>query len=634
MKVLKHTSVRSAAPKRSAIFLICAASLALSVAACGQPLLKDPDAATQAAFDQAVEQTKFDTLIEEITNENFRQNPEYATYFGLPEDLMGGPYNNRLTERGPEAVLKDLGKIRADLEKLNAVRVEALSEQQKLTLMVVKRQLELDLRIFETAPFLFGGLYPVSQLSGLQIELPNLMQAQQPLATDADVVNYIARLNAFGPAFDQTIDEITAEQALGVVPPKFVINKTLAVIDAFTGKKPTENILYATLADKMAAANLADREARLAETASAIETVVYPAYERLKAKLTEQLAVARDQQGLGDLPNGQEAYQLMIEANADSSMTAQEIHAFGLSEVSRIQSEMDAILTSQGYTEGSVGERVAKISTEPRFVYLDTDEGKAQLIADLNAQMAEIAPLLPQYFGTIPPQPVEIRRVPLFSEASAPGGYYDLPSLNGTRPGIYWINLKTTSTWPKWTLKTLTYHEASPGHHHQIALSLAVPDVPLIRKLTGTTTAFAEGWALYVEKVAAKDMGLYTNDPFGDVGRLQAELFRAVRLVVDTGLHSKGWTREQAIEFMVSSGAADPIEAEREIERYVAWPGQALGYKVGMAEFERMRREAEAALGDKFNLAKFHDALLLDGGLPLPILETRVKQWVEATKAG
>lgn len=606
---------------------------ALCLASACQPQAAAPTAAELAAQAEAT-QTAFDTLVEEITTASFRRTPEGATYLGLPTDVMGGVYNNRLDMRGPEADAAALADARAHLARVMAVDVSQLTQQQKLTHAVLVRGFEQTIAGFDHSPWYGNGLYAVSQLSGLHINLPNLMTSQQPLSNAEDAANYVARLNAFGGAFDQTLETIAVEQAAGVIPPKFILEKTIAVIDAFIAAPTTENTLYTHLATKLAEAGIPEADNYLFQANMVLEQVVYPSYRRLKAALEAQLPLAPAQQGLSDLPNGAAAYQLAIATNADTTQTAEQIHAYGLSEVTRIQAEMDAIFQSQGMTEGTVGDRVKTISEDPQFRYPDTDEGKAQLIADLNAQMAEIAPMLPQYFGTIPPQPVEIRRVPLFSEASAPGGYYDLPSLDGTRPGIYWINLKTTATWPKWSLKTLTYHEASPGHHYQIALSLAVEGVPLLRKLSGTTTAFAEGWALYVEKVAAKDMGLYANDPFGDIGRLQAELFRAVRLVVDTGLHAKGWSREQAIEFMVSSGAADPIEAEREIERYVVWPGQALGYKMGMAEMERLRAMAEAELGDKFNLPGFHDALVIDGGLPIPILESRVREWIDRTKAG
>jgi uncharacterized protein (DUF885 family) len=275
---------------------------------------------------------------------------------------------------------------------------------------------------------------------------------------------------------------------------------------------------------------------------------------------------------------------------------------------------------------------MAALTKDPKFLYPNTDEGKTQLIKDVNGLIANVQALSPKWFGTIPPQPVEVRRVPAFSEDSAPGGYYDQPSVEGSRPGIYWINLRDTKNNPRFSLPTLTYHEAVPGHHYQIALSLSVQGVPLLRKVEGTTSAYAEGWALYSERLA-KEMGLYDKDPYGDLGRLRDELFRGVRLVVDTGMHEKGWSREQAIKYMVDAGAATPDDAESEIERYVVWPGQALSYKIGMLKILELRERAKTALGDKFDIRKFHDAVLLDGGLPLGVLETRVNAWIEAQKA-
>jgi uncharacterized protein (DUF885 family) len=391
-------------------------------------------------------------------------------------------------------------------------------------------------------------------------------------------------------------------------------------------------VLYTALASKLKDAKVDGADGYLAQAETAINDVVYPAYGRLAGALQELLPKASHHAGLDAQPNGAAVYQARVRIGADSDIPADKIHDIGLAEVARISAEMDAVLKRQGYAEGSVGDRMAALTKDPKFLYPNTDEGKTQLIKDVNGLIANVQALSPKWFGTIPPQPVEVRRVPAFSEDSAPGGYYDQPSVEGSRPGIYWINLRDTKNNPRFSLPTLTYHEAVPGHHYQIALSLSVQGVPLLRKVEGTTSAYAEGWALYSERLA-KEMGLYDKDPYGDLGRLRDELFRGVRLVVDTGMHEKGWSREQAIKYMVDAGAATPDDAESEIERYVVWPGQALSYKIGMLKILELRERAKAALGDKFDIRKFHDAVLLDGGLPLGVLETRVNAWIEAQKA-
>jgi uncharacterized protein (DUF885 family) len=244
--------------------------------------------------------------------------------------------------------------------------------------------------------------------------------------------------------------------------------------------------------------------------------------------------------------------------------------------------------------------------------------------------LAEIATLLPKYFGTVPPQPVEIRRIPIYEQDAAPGGYYTSPALDGSLPGIYWINLRDTAEWPSWSLKTLTYHESNPGHHFQMAIKFANKDIPMIQNLA-MFGAFAEGWALYAEKLAA-EMGLYRDDPFGDLGRLQAELFRAVRLVVDTGIHHKRWTRDQAIQYMMATAGSLQSEATTEIERYAVWPAQACSYKLGMLKFEQLRARAETTLQDRFDLRAFHDMLLRDGDVPLSVLEAKTQRWIDELK--
>jgi uncharacterized protein (DUF885 family) len=618
----------------------------LAIAACSQSdgtSRRDDAAATDITAEVSAARisearSAFDELVDAISAELFRESPELATYLGLPEEIMGGPYLGRLADYGPSGRARAREMTEDAAERLRAVDPAPLDTTRRLTRQVIIELAEASLAAGDAAGS-YGSpvigsfrLYPVTQLSGLHIELPNLMQSQQPVTDAGQAAAYVERLSGFGRAFDETIETLRADAEAGAVPPIFVIEKTLDVIERFIEPSPEDNILIQGFEQKLGEAGIDDSRAYLEEATSIVADVVYPAYGRLSAMLEELKPHSSRVAGIGGrLPNGDALYDALIRLTSDSDRSADEIHAIGLAEVQRIQAEMDTILSGQGYDRGTVGERMAEISREERFLYPNTDEGKAQLIEDLNGYVDEIAPLLPEWFGTVPPQPMEVRRVPTFSEASAPGGYYDLPSVDGSRPGIYWINLRDTANNPSWSLKTLTYHEGSPGHHFQLSLSLDQEDIPLLRKLLGSTTAFAEGWALYAEQVA-KEMGMYEDDPFGDLGRLQAELFRAVRLVVDTGLHAKGWTREQAIEYMVAMGAADHSDAEVEIERYAVWPGQALGYKSGMLNFLELRARAEAELGDAFDIREFHDVLLLDGGLPMPIVETRVEEWIARKK--
>jgi uncharacterized protein (DUF885 family) len=367
------------------------------------------------------------------------------------------------------------------------------------------------------------------------------------------------------------IAKIEHDRALGVVPPDFIIERAQASLAGRSAAEPADNALATGLGEKARAAGLDAPDAWAARAAEKVREVVYPANARLAAALDG--------------------------------------------------------LRAEGYKEGSVGERMAALGAEPRFLYSNDAEGKSRLLADLNAQMDEIAPLLPRWFGTVPEQTVVVRAVPPEAEGSSSGGTYTAPSLDGSRPGTYWINLRDTAIWPSYVLKTLTYHEANPGHHLQTAVGLREGASLMSNVLF--SNAFGEGWGLYAE-VLAHEMGLYADDRYGDLGRLKAELWRAMRLVVDTGLHAKRWTREQAIDYMVKTAGTHPDDARAEVERYVVWPGQALGYKIGMLEVQRLRRETESALGERFDIRAFHDEVLRDGGAPLQLLEARIMRWVES----
>ena len=311
-------------------------------------------------------------------------------------------------------------------------------------------------------------------------------------------------------------------------------------------------------------------------------------------------------------------------------MTGAEVHAMGLEQVAELSARADQILRAEGRTEGTVGERISALARDPAQVYPNTDAGREELLASLNAQMADMQARLPAYFGRIPVSPVEVRRVPVTTEAGAPGGYYQPPALDGSRPGAYYINLRDTAEWPKFTLPTLTYHEASPGHHHQIALQMENDDAPMLMKLLGFS-AYSEGWGLYAEQLA-DEMGVYDNDPWGRLGYLQSFMFRAVRLVVDSGLHSERWSREQAIRYMVETLGDAESTVTTEVERYCVWPGQAASYKVGQTVWGNLRTRAMTQLGDRFDIKGFHDTALNAGGVPLTVLERVVDDWIAAQR--
>lgn len=633
------------------IRLLAAVSLMALAAACGRKTVEEkiatPVAAVEATAGEiaavaAVAQEEageaFDALVADVTRAYFAEIPETATYYGAPADLAGADANSRLNARSPAAETARRSAMEAQLAALKISRA-GLDEPRTLIADTLIAQLDGAIgpsrvadygSVFNVYGFWFTP-YAVLHNSGPLVDVPNLMEAQQAVASAADAEAYLARLAAFGPMIDEILAKAKADAALGVAPPDFILTKIQNVIDNFSKMPAAENVLVASFAKKLKDASVPDAEALVARATALVDGGVYPAERRLFGYLDEQKKTAAHDAGVWRLPNGPALYQAMIRHMTDTTLTADEIHQIGLDEVARIVAEMDTLLKAEGLAAGPVGARMAMLAEDPRFFYPNTEEGKAKILADIAAQVKKVNELAPQWFGTLPKYDLQVRAVPAFSQESAPGGYYDSPALDGSRPGTYWINLRDTAIWPKFAVPTLTYHESIPGHHFQNAIALG-EDAPLILAAM-SSNAFGEGWALYAEALA-KEMGLYDSDPFGDLGRLQDELHRAVRLVVDTGMHARKWSREQAIDYMASTEGVHPSEAVSEIERYAVWPGQALGYKIGMLRIQAIRREAEAALGDKFDIRAFHDEVLKYGAVPLPIFEANIRRWISGTKGG
>ena len=468
--------------------------------------------------------------------------------------------------------------------------------------------------------------YRISQLGGSYRDIPDFLDTIHGIETAADAEAYLSRLDDFGDLLDQETGLVAEDFAKGIVPPDFVIDRTLTQMKAGLEAAPAESGLVTSLTRRAGEAGL---EGDWAARATTIVTdKVYPALQRQVALFERARPTARHDAGVWALPHAEGYYEYGIRNYTTTRLTGAEVHQLGLTQVAEITAAADAILKAEGMTEGTVGARLSAMAKDPRFIYPNTDAGKQLLLEELNAQMAAMQARLPDYFGILPRASVDIRRVPEAIEAGAPGGYYQGPSLDGSRPGAYYINLRDTAEWPKWTLPTLTYHEASPGHHLQITLSTEAEGIPTIRKLIGFS-AYSEGWALYSEQLA-DEMGVYENDPWGRLGYLQSLLFRATRLVVDSGLHHNRWSREQAIQYMVATLGDQESSVTTEVERYCVWPGQASSYKVGHTEWVRLREQAKAQLGDRFDIKSFHDTALASGGMPLEVLKTVVEDWVAA----
>ncbi len=520
-------------------------------------------------------------------------------------------------------------KLEKDLATLRSYDREALDDDGKLSYDVLEYFLAIQQ---EGNPYRFHG-YPANQLFGFQNGLPTFMATQHPVASVGDAEDYNTRLGKFGTYFAQQMEGVELRVEKGIVPPAFVVTKVLAEARGFVAAKPEDNILYTSLVEKLdkiePAIDSGKRGRILADTRQRIETVVYPAMQTLIDYYARLQPDARPDNGVWDLPQGAEYYAWEVRQHTSTAMTPDEVHALGLSEVARIEAEMDAILQSEGLVEGSIGERVDQIATRPDQLYPDTDEGRAQILVDYQAMIDEIDAGIGDLFGVRPKAGVVVERVPVFREKTAPGAYYNTPAFDGSRPGVFYANLRSVREIPKFGMRTLAYHEGIPGHHFQKALQQEATGVPFFRKVLGFT-AFAEGWALYAERLAWE--AGYQDQPLDNLGRLQAEMFRAVRLVVDTGMHHKRWTREQAIAYMREKTGMPETDVVAEIERYLVMPGQALAYKVGMNTLLRLREDAKAELGEKFDLKAFHDLVLTGGDLPLTLLERRVDDWVAAQR--
>ncbi|MBT8471050.1 MAG: DUF885 domain-containing protein, partial [Marinicaulis sp.] len=496
-------------------------------------------------------------------------SPELLTALGMidntPLDFHSGKLADYTVEQDKRS-LEKLKKARAGLDKYGP---DGLDGQELLSWKITAWFFEDLIRQAEQE---YSG-YPINQISGVTINLPQFLTDQHVIKNEKSVKRYISRIEEFGRVLGEVKGRVEEHRDNGVVAPDFVIEKALVGMRSFIEPAIDENPLVETLGSKLEEIGLSDEKQNeyMAAARDVVSTHVIPGYEAMIALHEELLVGADHNAGIWRIPDGDKVYATALKSNTTTDLTASEIHNIGLSEVARIELEMDAILASQGITEGTVSERVKALMNDPEHHFANTDEGRAEMIEYLEDLNTAIMGMAPDYFITIPPQPVEIVRVPEYSQDSAPGGYYNPPALDGSRPGRFYINLKDTKDNPRWTLPTLLVHEAAPGHHFQLSASQLIKGVPLIRKVS-PFSAYSEGWALYAERIAKTDMGFYEDDPLGDLGRLQAEMFRAVRLVVDTGMHDKRWTREQAIEYMIEKTGNTEAEVTREIERYVVWP--------------------------------------------------------------
>ncbi|MPS70938.1 MAG: DUF885 family protein [Novosphingobium sp.] len=562
-------------------------------------------------------------LLDRIFADRLAENPEGATRLGL-DSGANAALKSRLSGRSTADSARELARSRAELGAVKAIGSSGLGADAKLDYDVVTYQLERS--IAGQQSFTYGSSggrftpYLISQLTGAYQDVPDFLDTQHRVNSAEDADAYLARLGAFATVLDQESERQREDAARGVYAPDYILDTTLRQFAALRDKPAGETGLVTGFAAKLAKANLPPE--RAVQATRIVEDKVFPALDRQRALVNELRAKAVHDAGCWRLPDGEAYYTAAAEAATTVRMSGEEIHRLGLDQVAEIGGRIDAILKKQGMSQGTVGERLVALNQRPDQLYPNTDEGRASLLGELNAQIVKMQARLSEQFATLPKAPVEVRRVPPAIQAGAPGGYYQNASLDGSRPAIYYINLRDTFDRPKFGLATLTHHEAVPGHHLQVMLALESQDIPMIRR-RGGFSGYSEGWALYSEQLA-DEMGMYEGDPLGQVGYLQSLLFRATRLVVDSGMHAKRWSREKATDYLIATTGIARGRSQGEIDRYTVWPGQACSYKIGHTMWVKLRDEARAKAGAKWDPRAFH-SVLLKGALPLAVLEQLVK---------
>jgi len=578
------------------------------------------------------EAAKMYSLFDRTMAETFRRSPEAPSYLGIDKGVLAWT-KSELSDFSRTALAENKATNTRQLKELRAI------DRSKLTGMdaVNYDTVEFTLAVNEegNSKFNYGGQpsgspYVLSQLTGSYQQVPDFLDNQHSIEAKPDADAYLARMEAFGRLLDQEVEAVRHDVGLGVTPPDFAIDKALTQLNAFLASAPADAPVVKSLVRRTGEKKIAGDWAGQASGLYAEK--IRPALARQAELLKELRTKAVHDAGCWRLPDGDAYYAVSLKQYTTSNISPEEVHKTGLDLVKSLGAETDALMRKAGYTKGTVGERFRVMGSDPKQLYPNTDAGKAELLEKLNEQVKVISKKLPAWFGQLPKAPLDIRRVPPAIEAGAPGGYYNIPSLDGSRPGIYWINLRDTAETPAWTLPTLSYHEGIPGHHLQLALNNEAGDLPLIRKVIGFS-GYSEGWALYAEQLAV-EMGMYDNDVLGHIGMLHDAMFRAVRLVVDSGMHAKRWSREQALKYYIDNIGDHEASAVTEIERYAVWPGQASSYMVGKLTWLKARERARKALGRKFDIRKFHDAGLLSGGTPLTVLDQVIDNYIAAAKKG
>lgn len=602
-------------------------SLALCVTACSPPV---DDAGTPRRTARQVDQ-----LMMTLAQTELARDPEMATRLGLTEKGVGYEFNRYLTDRS-----------QASYERVRVSRLEmlqALAEAPKPAPGSAQaRHLDTMIKTYETAESLFvaghgqtglGVAYPyvADQMRGAYIDVPELMTRSHPVLTAQDARNYVSRLSALPDALDDERRRLNADAAAGVIPPDFILRRMAVLAIEMGAGSADEHILVVTLDSLLGGPedlSLDEREKLAARARQLVETGILPAYARFADDLTALAARAPSEPGVWQLPGGNAYYEAALAAFTYDGVSAVELHALGQREVVALTDELNGALTEAGFVDGTVAERLQALAAIPGQIYEDSDEGRAALLERLRQLETKAASNLAGEIPSLPRTRIAIRDVPDFLESASPAAFYNAAPANGSAPALFEINLSSMSDWPDFTLATLVYHETIPGHHLESAVAAERANLPLARQMIWNV-AYGEGWGVYAETLA-DDMGLYADDRLGRIGYLQSMLFRAARLVTDTGVHRMRWSRQQAVDYMTQVTGQPETAMAQEVDRYVVWPGQAAAYWVGRQRMLDLRERAERVLGPKFNRSAFHEAILTGGPRPLDILEQDIEDWYGA----
>ncbi len=569
-----------------------------------------------------------EAFLADTAEELLAEYPESATTLGLDKDRRAA-LKSRLTDRSPAGIARAAATASARQRKLAAIPRAGLAPATRLDLAVADTAYQLaaegyafpfgDVAILEHEVSYRNGPYVVTQNMGAFVEIPEFLDSQHQIAAPADADAYLERLQAYAAALDGENARLRRDGANGVIAPSFILDKAIRQLSGARAIPVAQWGIFTSLA-KRTAGFPKDFGALGLKVATG---AVAPAMDRQIEELRRQRTLASETAGVWKLPNGDAYYAWALRAGTTTNLEPAQVHQMGLDQLAALQARMEPLLRAQGLTQGTPGERMIALGKDPRVLFANTEAGRGEILAYVNNRLADIRTRLPRAFATLAPGNLLVKRVPPAIENGAPDGYAGPGTIDGTQPGLYYINLRDTSIWPRYALPTLSYHEGIPGHVWQGEYTYKLP---LIRSLL-EFNAYSEGWALYAEQLA-DELGVYEGDPLGKLGYLQSLAFRACRLVVDTGIHSKRWTRDKAVEWFATTNGSSVTEVAAEVDRYCVWPGQACGYKIGHTEINRLRNLAQRALGARYDLRLFDDAVVQGGNVPLTLLAQVTDEYI------